>query len=273
MSRRGFSFGKNWDSFVNNYLNEDRVAEAEKSLREFLCVKDLCGRSFLDVGCGSGLFSLAACRMKARTITSFDIDPASVRCCEYLRQQEDAPSNWRVEQGSILDDAFISQLPKHDIVYSWGVLHHTGSMWKALERTASVVADKGMLYIAIYNRVDDIGLWPGSRFGSSRVWGMEKALFSKLPGVLQDVGVYAAMAVLLAAYLVTFHNPARKIREHKRFRGMSWKIDIKDWLGGYPYECASVDEVFRYVRKMGFSLENLKCGGGLRNNEYLFVKR
>jgi 2-polyprenyl-6-hydroxyphenyl methylase/3-demethylubiquinone-9 3-methyltransferase len=53
---------------------------------------------------------------------------------------------------------------------------------------------------------------------------------------------------------------------------MSWRIDIKDWLGGYPYEYASVDEVFNFVKRLGFSLENLKCNIGLMNNEYLFKK-
>jgi len=267
-----FAFGKNWQSYVKNYLNNERINEAKDSLLKFFNVYNFQDKSFIDIGCGSGLFSLAAHQLGASKVVSFDLDPFSVKCCEYLKEMNGNPSNWEIINGSILDDKFLPSLEKYDIVYSWGVLHHTGNMWKAIENTLNLVQNKGLLYIAIYNKINFLGLFPDGRFGSSRFWLGEKKIYSKLPLLLQNIIDYAVMIVLILLYIITFKNPVRKIKEHKKLRGMSWRIDIKDWLGGYPYEYASVDEIFIFMKKFGFCLENLKCYDGLGNNEFLFRK-
>jgi 2-polyprenyl-6-hydroxyphenyl methylase/3-demethylubiquinone-9 3-methyltransferase len=67
-------------------------------------------------------------------------------------------------------------------------------------------------------------------------------------------GAYIGMKVLRD--VVRFKNPMRKIRHyHKGTRGMRWKTDIIDWLGGYPYESASLDEIRSFVERLGFRLE------------------
>lgn len=268
-----FAFGKNWQAYVKNYLNQERIDEAKKSLLEFCDGNNLIKeKTFIDIGCGSGLFSLAAYQLGASEILSFDIDRDSTRSCEYLREREGSPANWQITHGSILDDDFVSTLNKHDFVYSWGVLHHTGNMWKAIENVTKLVKEKGSLCIAIYNKADGWGVYPDGRWGPSHFWVTEKRIYSKLPSPLQNLIDYSVMAVLVVLYVLTFNNPIKKIRGHKQFRGMSWRIDIKDWLGGYPYEYASVAEIFSFVKKLGFSLEHLKCNNGLINNEYLFRK-
>ena len=272
MDNKPFAFGKNWESFVKSYLNRERTDEAQKSLIEFCDGYTLKGKSFLDVGCGSGMFSLAAYKLGSSKILSFDVDPDSIRCCEYLREKEGNPANWQIMKGSILDEGFISKLEKYDFVYSWGVLHHTGNMWKAIKNATRLIADDGLLYIAIYNKADGFGIYPDGRFGPSKFWVKEKRLYSGLPIIAQILIDYAVMSFLILSYTLTLNNPIKKIRGHKELRGMSWRIDIKDWLGGYPYECASVAEVFNFLKGLGFSLENLKCNNGLMNNEFLFKK-
>lgn len=271
-SAQPFSFGRNWQAFVDRFLNKERIDEAVKSLSAFCCGYDFRGRTFLDVGCGSGLFSLAAHRLGASRVVSFDVDRDSVRCCERLREQEGAPPDWQVMQGSILDEHFIAGLRKYACVYSWGVLHHTGNLWKAIENASRLVAEGGIMYLAIYNRADGIGFYPDGRFGPSTFWVKVKRIYSRAPLVVRKSIDAAVMSFLVLAYCLTLHNPAKKIRGHRELRGMSWRIDISDWLGGYPYEYASVAEVFAFMKKRGFSLENLKCTNGLGNNEYLFRK-
>src|SRR3989339_882349 len=142
-----FAFGKNWKRFVDYALDERRIEEAVKSLKEFMKISDFNGKTFLDIGCGSGLFSYAAYKLGAKEVISFDIDIQSVKCCELLKSRENNPKNWKVIHGSILDKEFIKKLPRADIVYSWGVLHHTGKMWQAIENAAKLVKPGGCFYI------------------------------------------------------------------------------------------------------------------------------
>src|SRR5262245_20705144 len=92
-----FGFGENWQSFVDTALNRERVGRAANSLRRLLKVDHLRGRSFLDIGCGSGLFSLAACLLGAENIVAFDYDPNSVQASIALRTRAGiAPDRWHI---------------------------------------------------------------------------------------------------------------------------------------------------------------------------------
>lgn len=257
-----FSFGKNWDDFVHFSLNEERIKEAEKSLTDFLGLQKLDGLTFLDIGCGSGLFSLAAYRLGASEIVGFDFDPFSVKCCEYLKERDGNPSNWTVYEGSILDKAFLKNISQADIVYSWGVLHHTGRMWQAIENTIGVVRPGGLLFIAIYNKVE-------GPFGSQS-WLKLKRAYNRAPLLFKAFMEYGFLVLVITKMLLTLRNPFREVREYMKNRGMSFRTDIRDSLGGYPYECASAEEIVRFCSDRGLELINLKSVDTLALNEFLF---
>ena len=261
-----FGFGKNWAQFLT-VLNESRIDEAVKSLKEKLNVTDLNSRVFLDIGSGSGLFSLAASRLGA-TVHSFDYDTDSVACTQYLKDYYGAKDAvWTVEQGSVLDKQFLEKFPKADIVYSWGVLHHTGHMIEAFENVATRVKDGGRLFISIYN---DQGR-------ASRHWTwVKKAYIEKGPFIRWLLTLY----VLLNGWTITFikdllkGNPLKTWRQYgDNNRGMSAMHDVVDWVGGYPFEVATPELVFNFFAVRKYSLLFLKtCGGGLGCNEFVFVK-
>jgi 2-polyprenyl-3-methyl-5-hydroxy-6-metoxy-1,4-benzoquinol methylase len=263
-----FEFGRNWSSFLRS-LDEDRIAQAERSLKQMLECNDLEGRSFLDIGSGSGLFSLAARRLGAR-VHSFDYDSDSIACTRELRDRF-CPGDglWTVEQGSALEGDYMKALGPYDVVYSWGVLHHTGDMWRALENAAMPVAKGGKLFIAIYN---DTG-------SQARRWRWIKKTYCRLPALLKTP--FALLTVFpdeikKVASAMLARRPMDYVRSWTRYRnsrGMNRWHDIIDWVGGYPYEVATPDEIFEFYRKKGFTLSKIKTSGvGLGCNEFVFTK-
>lgn len=263
-----FEFGANWQKFLT-LLDDQRIAQAEQSLKTMLETGSLVGCSFLDIGSGSGLFSLAARRLGAR-VRSFDYDPQSVACTRELRRRfypDDA--DWRIEAGSVLDETFLQSLGKFDYVYSWGVLHHTGEMWRALRHAALPVAPGGKLFIAIYN---DTGT-------QAARWKWIKKTYNEMPRFLKTPFAVAVSApgelksALRSVLTLRPHDYVRSWTHYDQNRGMSHWRDIIDWVGGYPYEVAAPEEIFEFYRAKGFALTKLRCGGvGLGCNEFVFLR-
>ena len=264
-----FEFGSNWAGFLS-VLDEDRIAAAQRALQEMLQVDRLDGLRFLDIGSGSGLSSLAARRLGAR-VHSFDYDPQSVACTGELRRRYfPSDGEWTVERASALDAGYVQALGQFDVVYSWGVLHHTGRMWEALTLAAVPVAPAGKLFVAIYN---DTGT-------QSRRWRTIKRIYNELPRLARTP---FAIAVTLPGELKTIARTTLTLRpgeylrswtDYRRLRGMNRWHDIVDWVGGYPYEFATPDEIFDFYTARGFTLTKMKCGGvGLGCNEFVFQRR
>lgn len=263
-----FEFGENWKRFLE-VLDDRRISEAQESLKMMLEVDDLKGASFLDMGSGSGLFSLAARRLGAR-VHSFDFDPQSVACTTELRRRYYPGSDsWTVEEGSVLDGSFLNSLGKFDVVYSWGVLHHTGDLWRALENAWQPVAPNGKLFIALYN---DTG-------SQTARWKLIKRTYNEVPGVLKNPFVVLVMVPRVAKdatralLTLRFGEFIKSWRDRGYGRGMNRWRDLVDWVGGYPYEVSTPDDVFDFYRNRGFTLTKLRCGKvGMGCNEFVFVK-
>lgn len=263
-----FDFGKNWQRFLS-VLDEERISEAEKSLKKMLEIDTLDGKSFLDIGSGSGLISLAARRLGA-IVHSFDYDPLSVACTKELKKRyfKEDPQ-WTIEQGDVLNLDYLKTLGQFDVVYSWGVLHHTGAMWEALGNIISLVRKEGKLFISIYN---DQG-W------KSIFWTQLKKFYNRSHKPLRMIlilGIGAYFELRSAVFrLLTGKNPfsIKHWSEKKKSRGMSVWHDLIDWVGGYPFEVAKPEEIFNYYKIKGFTLAKLKtCAGGLGCNEYVFIR-
>lgn len=268
-NKNHFSFGKNWKSFLDN-LDDERIKQAKRSLVEFLGgINNIKGKTFIDIGCGSGLFSLAAHLLNASKVISVDIDKSSLWCTNFLRKKYRQNDSWQIKTGSALDKRFLNTLGKFDLIYSWGVLHHTGNMHQAIENILPLLSAYGLLYIAIYNKTTTF--WQG---GSSNFWLKIKKLYNSSNKFFKTLilAIFIAYQIFSLVF-VAKTNPYKYIKNYKKQRGMSWKHDLIDWLGGYPYEFASPDEIINFLGKRNFYCKKLIFRNGTGCNEYLFVKK
>jgi 2-polyprenyl-3-methyl-5-hydroxy-6-metoxy-1,4-benzoquinol methylase len=243
-----FRFGENWQSFSAT-IDSESITEAQNSLKILLKRDTLDGLRFLDIGCGSGLFSLAARNLGA-IVHSFDFDTDSVLCTRSLRDSR-RPSDpeWMIEQGSILDDNLVMRVGTFDIVYAWGVLHHTGSMRHAIENAARLVNPGGMLAIALYRKTFFCPLW-----------SIEKRWYASASPRAQRMAVALYVSAMRARLLLTGKSFNAYVASYKNnLRAMDFEHNVRDWLGGYPYESIRRDDVIDFVSKLSFECAHMNC--------------
>lgn len=231
-----FSFGKNWRSFAS-IVDEESIAEAERGLLKLFPHQELSGARVLDIGCGSGLSIAAALRLGAAHIHGIDVDSDSVRAAVELLSRFDMPQRWSVETIDLFDLPVCS----YDIVYSWGVLHHTGAMREAIKLAARAVEPGGLFAFALYHRTRMCSFW---------TW--EKRWYSRASPRVQGF----ARRIYIALLRLRFHLTGREfhsyVTNYKSQRGMDFAHDVHDWMGGYPYESISAPEVETLMRRLGF---------------------
>lgn len=240
-----FAFGKNWASY-SKLIDEPQIERAKQGLLKLIPAEDFRGRSFLDIGCGSGLHALAAAQLGASRIVGVDIDPDSVGTTKAVLTERKLNVSWQAENISVFDLD-----PKHqgtfDIVYSWGVLHHTGSMWEAVNKAAAMVAPNGLLAVAFYRTTH-----------MDSFWKLEKKFYSDASPTIQDIIKSGYTTALRFHRMITGGEAFDDyVTNYKSNRGMDFHHDVHDWLGGYPYETTLAPEVEDRLTALGFKAERV----------------
>jgi SAM-dependent methyltransferase len=261
-SEQRFEFGRNWHDFIQKNYGQDKVETSKNHILNFIEKDNLDGLTFLDIGCGSGLHSIAALQAGVSLVHGFDYDPDSVAATRFVQGQAGNPDNWTAEQGSVLDDKFMNNLPMFDFVYSWGVLHHTGDVWHAIQNAAGRVKPGGYFYIALYSA--DVQIDPTPEF-----WLQVKRNYVASGWLKRRyMDIWYVWRFMMNRDIRRFPEFLKRMQEHKKNRGMNIFTDIRDWLGGWPMEFVYDKEAIDFCKKMGFGLEKISTGEA--NTEFLF---
>ncbi len=239
-----FSFGRNWTDFLRT-VGDDEVEKAKTDICEWLGDGSVSGKNVIDIGSGSGIHSLAFVHLNARRVHSVDFDQFSVRATKETWNTAGQPKHWTVEHGSVLDKEYLDSLGQFDIVYSWGVLHHTGEMWKAVKNCFGLVKPGGLAWITLYQK--------GPRYPSDLAL---KRKYNAASVFGKRVMVYGRILRIMLSWARHLKNPFRW--NEKSARGMNRYHDLIDWLGGLPYEVATEDEVVRAAAESGLVLERIR---------------
>jgi len=265
VSEERFQFGENWRSY-SQLIDEGRIREAQERLARLLGTDSLTGRRFLDIGCGSGLHSLAALRLGAKEIVAIDLDVNSVETTRTVLGREWPQGNKTVERLSVFD-LDPQRYGKFDIVYSWGVLHHTGDMNRAILKAAACVEPGGVFAVALYGKTKFCGMWT-----RIKRWYVNATPEEKVRAERLYVRLFGFYQLLRGKRLSTY------IANYQRKRGMEFYHDVRDWIGGYPYESISPQELDALLKPLGFELVHQKVRRrsglfGSGNDEYLYRLR
>jgi SAM-dependent methyltransferase len=250
-----FGFGQNWADFIERHFSDNRIEASKKHLLNALRIDSLAGLTVLDIGCGSGLHSLAAMRSGAKQVMGFDFDPNSVATSLKVRAMAagDDP-NWTAEQGSVLDSHRMRALPQFDVVYSWGVLHHTGALWQAMDNATIPRKRDGVLYIALYS--SDQYVDPPASY-----WVEIKRKYNRSGPLGKRLMEWRHASRSFAGAIRRLEMPWTLLRNYST-RGMDFWIDLRDWLGGWPIEFASYSEVDAWGNRHGLTIVNSIVGEG-----------
>lgn len=258
-----FAFGRNWAAFARE-LAPAAIDQAVAGLRRLLPEDALAGKDVLDIGCGSGLHALAALRLGAASVTAIDIDAEAVATARELLARHAPGSRWSVLQRSVFA---IDDLPRFPVVYSWGVLHHTGAMRRAIRCAADRVAPGGLFVVALYRRTP---LCP--------LWRLEKRLYVAAPPALRRLIEATYITAFRAALALRGRSFRAHVEGYVAHRGMNWYTDLRDWLGGYPYESIAAEEMLALAAALGLAEVRRFCrppGLGLFGSgcdEYVFAR-
>lgn len=234
-----FEFGRNWQSFSAK-IDERAIANAEDGVLKLLPREAIAGHTFLDIGCGSGLHSLAALRLRAARVLALDIDANSVDTTRAVLSKHAPHPNWDAKTVSVFDASPVT-LGHFDVVYSWGVLHHTGDMRRAIAQASALVAPGGLFAFALYQKTK-----------LDWFWKVEKRLYANAPRFVQSAIRFCYTQAFRLAYTLTGRSFRSYVASYQSYRGMDFAHDIHDWLGGFPYEAAAAAEVEQQLSQLGF---------------------
>ncbi len=235
-----FEFGENWKNYSKT-IDQKRINSAIEGVKK-LFPDGLAGKTFLDIGCGSGLHSLAALSLGAASVTAVDIDENSVSTTQELLTKYAPGSEMEPRRLRLFSTRRQMRLARSTSSIPGVCCITPATCGEQSNVQLNFVNSGGQFAIAIY-----------SATSCDSMWKAEKKFYSRAPRPIQWTIWQIYMAAFLTAKTLLGRNPISYVRNYSEMRGMNFSHDAHDWLGGYPYETATATEIHDRICKMGFT--------------------
>jgi ubiquinone/menaquinone biosynthesis C-methylase UbiE len=170
-------YGKLWDKYeTDEYIKEAyRIIESRFKNNEF-DLSVLKGKTILDMGCGSGRYTIALTKTGAEKVYGIDLGKESIRKAALIAEKSGI-RNIEFDVGSVLDLPYEDNL--FDFIYSNGVLHHTENLEQGINELYRTLKPGGESFLYLYA--------DGGIFWYSR---------KKMPRVMKKIPQSYTMAIL-----------------------------------------------------------------------------
>jgi len=132
-----------WTEYIPEY------PASEKHWELFYTEEEVRGRTVLDAGCGTGIFSIIFANKGAAKVMGIDISPGSLMTAESLRKKFNL-QNVEFQKQDMLELPFGDET--FDIIWAWGTVHHTTAPFKAISELVRVLKRGGSFLLAVYRK-------------------------------------------------------------------------------------------------------------------------
>jgi 2-polyprenyl-6-hydroxyphenyl methylase/3-demethylubiquinone-9 3-methyltransferase len=212
------------------------------------------GKNVLDGGSGSGMVSVGFALLGAN-VTGVDITP---QCVENGKRNAE---RFGVQCRFFCKDLTDLDLgnERFDIVYSWGVIHHSEDARKSFSNLAKHLKPGGEMVLAVYLKTYLSGFWNFSR-----------VFYQKAPKWFQSIFRESGSCFLNG---VDFIKKLIFGKSRYMLRGTNNKELINDWFGVPHRTFHSYDEVFQWFRENGLNYKLVNPATGRFKSTSNFVVR
>ncbi len=208
----------------------------------------------LDGGSGSGMISVAFAVMGA-DVTGVDVTP---KCVENGCKNADLFGvQCRFLKRNLLSLDLCGET--FDIIYNWGVLHHTQDARKSFTNLAKHLKPGGEMIVAVYLKTVLSGFWNFLRI-----------FYQESPQVFKTLFLNTGSIFLNG---VDYFNNLFFNKERYMMRGTNNKEILNDWFG-VPYRTFhTYEEVFEWFRENGLEYQLVNSATGRFKSTSNFVVR
>jgi 2-polyprenyl-3-methyl-5-hydroxy-6-metoxy-1,4-benzoquinol methylase len=133
------------------------------------------GKKVLEIGCGIGTDTINFARAGAQ-VTAIDLTEQSLEVARQRAKVFGLEDRIRFLQANAEKLSETVPVERYDLVYSFGVIHHTPDPSRVLDEIRKYVTPESTVKVMVYNRWSWKVLWILLAYGKGRIWKLDRLI-------------------------------------------------------------------------------------------------